>query len=91
MKPAGDGDPARHAWHRALLLGLGERHLGPREMSAIFHAGSTLEVLERHHRHQRFPSTGQENTFFAIDRTLDQVGKLVAGLYGRQLRKRFAF
>jgi hypothetical protein len=58
-------------------------------MPAIFHAGSTLEALERH-RHQWFPSTGQEHTFFALDRTLDQVGKLVAGLHGRQLRKRFA-
>jgi hypothetical protein len=91
MRPTGDGGPARHAWHRALLLGLGERRSGSRESPAISHAGSTLEVLERHHRHQRFPSTGQEKTFFAIDRTLDQVGKLVAGLHGRQPLKRFAF
>jgi len=59
-------------------------------MPAIFHAGSTLEALERHRRRQWFPSTGQENTLFALGRTLDQVGKLVAALHGRQLRKRFA-
>ena len=90
MRPTGDGGPARYAWHCALLLGLGERRLGSREIPAILHTGSKLEVLERHHCHQRFPSMDQENTFFAVDRTPDQAGKLVAGLHGRQLRKRFA-